>query len=657
MTMWDERTCPKVRRPAADRAARARFAVLGIAVLFFVAAPGCQAAAARPDITTTAAPDLGIGAEQFPDDDAVYLRREQHWLLEKNGTVHRRERRWLKLLNSRPVRRHADPRLDYCDGHDKLVIHTAQSILPDGTVMPVPDYSFNLAAPDDVGSWPQYAAWRQLVVSFSGIEPGVVLELDYEVVTRPGVLPWINADVRLDDDYPTVDRVVSVTVPEGTVVHHRVDGMPAGSGQPVRSPDGGMATFSWRFANLPGSPAEPNSLPWRQRCPRLRFTTCSGVEQWVSAFINRVDQAARTSETIEAFAEAVVGDEADPTEKIRKIAKSLHDSFNCLSSAKTFRSLECRPAADVLRANYGNPLESAALCAAALRALGFDVSFEVAVDATAWDAQVPTSSAFAGVVVAVDFPDAPVHVHAQHGVFRNPGSFGKHWLLDLAESGALRAVYVRARGEEKPSEFHVTGKVTIDAEGQADGELRIRLTGAFYDPQRLETADKQETLVKSMVGRVLSKFKVTDHSIATLSDEVFWATAKVTSDDALENYGSHHLLTFGTGPASLGTFPLPLGRSYRTTAVHLNGRVRENIDLAVELPEEWAAVIVPASLGPVQGAWGAVSQQTNVEGRTVRFRRTADITTDTIAPDDFSALREAINDLRAARSLHLVCGK
>ena len=29
------------------------------------------------------------------------------------------------------------------------------------TILPVPDYSFNLAAPDDVSGWPQYADWQQ----------------------------------------------------------------------------------------------------------------------------------------------------------------------------------------------------------------------------------------------------------------------------------------------------------------------------------------------------------------------------------------------------------------------------------------------------------------------------------------------------------------
>ncbi|MCK4660017.1 MAG: DUF3858 domain-containing protein, partial [Phycisphaerae bacterium] len=371
----------------------------------------------------------------------------------------------------------------------------------------------------------------------------------------------------------------------------------------------------------------------------------------------RVRQAAEPNEQIKKLAETVVEDEADPTERIRKIARKLHDSFKFLNSPKTFRSLECRPAGEVLEANYGNPLESAALCAALLRALDFDVSVEVSVVALAWEGKVPTNSAFDGVVVVANLPDGPVHVHPQHGVFRNPGSLGKHWLLSLNESGTLRSTYVHARGEKEPSRINITGKVTIDSEGNAAGDLHIRLTGAFYDPAQLETADQQKKLVGNMLGRVLDGFEVSKHSIAMLSDEVLRATVTVASKDTLKSYGKGHLLTLGSGPALLNEFPLPLKRSYRKTAVHLPGQARESVALTIELPEEWSAMIAPTALAPVTGSWGTVSQQVETDGGEVRFRRTVEITADTIPPDDFAALREAINHLRTTGSLHLVCGK
>ncbi|MFH0980170.1 MAG: DUF3857 domain-containing protein [Planctomycetota bacterium] len=646
----------KVPFLAAQRRPQSRFVGLGAAILFLVAAPGCHAAT-RTAITASTAPDLSIGAEQFPEDDAVLLRWEHHWTLRPDGSVSRREHRWVKLLNSRPIGRFADPRLDFCAGEDELKVHTAQSILPDGRTMPVPSYSFNLAGPDDVGGWSEYAAWQQQVICFSGIENDVVLELDYEVITRPGVLPWISAELRLDDEYPTVQRVVSVTVPEGTVLHHGVDHLSMGTSEPTQSAAGGMTTFSWTFANLPGSPAEPQAPPWRQRCPRLRFSTCPSAQAWVSAFVRCVDAAAQPTESIKKLAEAAVKDEADPLERVRKVAKKLHDSFNVVDSPKALRSLACRPAAEVLRSNYGNPLEAAALCAAALRALELEASVEVAVEAAAWDERVPTEAAFAGVVVAAGLPDGRTYIHPQHGIFRNPGSFGKHWLLGLTEAGALHATYLEARGERVPSEIQITGKVTIDPEGKAAGELRVRLTGAFYDPEPLQTADPQEALVKNVVARVLSDFKVTEHSVATLSDEVLRATAHVASKETLKKCGTQYLLTLGTGPAFLTEFPLPLNRSYRKTAVDLAGPVRENIDLTIELPEGWTATTVPTPLSLLQGSWGTLAQQTEIDGRTVRFRRTADLATGPIASEDFAPLREALNNLRNAQNLLLVCGK
>jgi len=660
MTKRNWRTHVKTRYHAVERITRPSFCGLGVAVLFLVAVPGCQAATARApmgEATAPAAAQLLVGAEQFPDEDAINVRWEQHWTLEKDGTVRRRDHRWLKLLNSRPIRRHADPRIDFCKGQDELIIHTAQTHLPDGTVMPVPDYSFNLAGPDDVGNWPHYAAWQQQVICFSAVMDDAVLELDYEVVTRPGVLPWIDADLRLDDAYPSLERGVSVTVPEGTVLHRRVDGPIAGASEPVQSSADGKTTFTWTFADVPGTPAEPQSKPWRQRCPRLRFSTCPDAGTWASTIIQCVEQAAGSDDAVKTFAQVAVEDEADPTERVRKVAKKLGDSFNFLNSHKTYRSLKCRTAGDVLHSNYGSPLESAALLSAVYQALGLQASVEVAVDATVWDEQVPTGSAFAGIVVVANTPDGPIYVHPQHGVFRTPGGFGKHWLLGVSESGSLRASYVEARGEKTPSDIQITGKVTIDEDGKATGELRFRLTGGFYDPLKLATAAQQETLVKNLVGRVLDDFTVSGHSIATLSDEVLRATASVTSKDALKSYEKQHLLTLGAGPAFLSDFPLPLGRSYRKTEVHLDGLIRENVDVTIELPEKWSAVIVPATLKLIEGPWGAVGQKVETKDQTVRFRRLVDIKTESISPADFATLREAINTLRAARSLHLACGE
>jgi len=542
----------------------------------------CQAPAvgAQPMGSGTT-PDLRIGAAQFPGDDAIILRWEQHWAVDRDGTVHRRDHQWVKLQNSRPIRRYGDLRIDFVNERDELIIHTAQTHLPSGEILPVPDYSFNIAGPNDLAGWPQYADWQQQIVSFSGIEDNAVLELDYEIVTPPGTLPWIEADLQLHDGhYPTIERVVSVTLPKGTACHYQVDRTDPAHSRFDESSSNGAVTYRWSFKKLAAARRESQSLLWQQRCGRLRFTTAPDTLAWVSMMLDRIDRAGQPDDAIDKLAEYTVKDETTAIQQIRKIAEKIHDSFNFINSSKAMQSLSCRSGADVFQANYGNPLESAALCLAMIRALGMSASPAVGVKAQSWDESdtvPPTESTFAGAVIVVDLPDGPVYVHPQDGVFKNPGSWGRHWLLSKDDSGTLQRTYVYARGEQEPGELHIAGKVTVDSGGEATGELRFRATGGFFDPARLETADAQKALVKNFVGRVLSDFDVPGHSVVTLSDETFKATASVSSNGALKSFGKLRMLRLGEGPAFLTDVPMPLAVSKRQTDVQLASRFRETV--------------------------------------------------------------------------------
>lgn len=629
-----------------------------LAMLVYVVGGATVAAGAAAQ--NTSGPDLSIGPAQYPDDDAIFLRWEQHWALDKDGTAHRRVHYWVKLLNSRPIRRLGDPRIDFKNGHDELIFHKAQSVLPNGTILPVPDYSFNRVGPDDVAGWPEYADWQQMVVSFSGIEEGAVLEMDYEIVTPAGVLPWIEGDIRLHDEYPIVQRIVSVTLPDSTRLRYQVDRADGPARPDTQPADNGLTNYRWVFENLPADRDEAQSPPWFQRSSRLRFTTCPDPARWARTLIERVDRAARSDDAIHKFAQDTIEEETDPAEHIRKIAKKLHDSFNFIDSPKALRALTCRPAADVFKANYGNSLESAALCAAALRALGLNVSLAAGVEADRWsesDKVAPMVSAFSGAVVVVDLPDGPVYVHPQHGVVDDPSNWGRRVLLTLDDSGKLGTKYLPARGEQVPSDLQITGKIVIDAEGKATGELRLSLTGLFYDPAALETADAQKSLVTGLVGRVLTGFDVPGHSVVRLSGDLFKATAGVSTADALKSYEKRQVLRLGDGPAFLGEVPMPLSRSYRRTDVRLNGRFHEQVDLTIELPEGWKPAILPSVFPLLAASWGQIAQQIDVDGQTVRFRRTIEITRETIPSADFARIREAINTLRADRSLLLTAGK
>lgn len=620
---------------------------------------GASCAIAGPSKSTDV--DLTIGAKQFPGADAIILRWEQHWTLNADGSVSRRDHKWLKLLNSRPIRRHADPRIDYVEGQDKVIIHAARTHLLDGTTLNVPEYSVNTVALDEVSGWPIYANWQQQVVSFSGIESSCVLELDYEVITPAGVLPWLEAALRVRQDYPTVTRVVTATVPKSAALRHDiVDVGQQGKGNYTADKKGNTIVHRWTFANLPADRAERQSQPWTRRCGRLRFTTCPSVQEFASTLMARVRNAAVSSDAIAAFTKEIIEDESEPAEQVRKIAKKLHDSFNFIGSQKSMQSLRSRPAQEVFMTNYGNPLESAALLSAMIQSLDLPVSLSVAVQNHGGDAVAGTAltlSDLAGMALTVQTPTEEITLYPRLGEIKNPGHWGHNTLLSVTDNGSLTESYVFARGEGQPSELHASGKLRVDGDANLTGEIRLRVTGAFFDPAKLEDAKAQEAKIAALVSRVITDVEVDSHSIAVLSDDVFQFTATVASKDGLKELDGRRLIRFGDGPAFLKDFPLPLTQSHRQTAIELPGAIRERVDLRIELPKKWRVPIKPASPPAISGPWGKVSQRVVLKEQTLEFRRVVEINTPTISPNDFASLRKAINPLRSTAGTTMVIEK
>jgi len=593
------------------------------------------------------------GADRFPNDDAVFLRYAQDWTLDRDGAVHYREQWSVKLRNNRPIDRFGDPRIAHLRGDDTLVIREAKAVLLDGSVLKVPDYSLNLAATDAVAGWPEYSGWQDMIVSFSGIEPGVVLHLDYEVISPAGTLPWLEGQVRLTDRYPIVDRFVRVTVPEGTTLHYRLDAGSEAIASPEERSTGGNKTYRWMASNLPGENEEPLSPPWSILSPRLRFSTCPDVSTWAFNLLARVDRAAAPDKAIEAFARSAVENETDPAERIRKVAEKLGNTFNFVESPKALRSLSCRDAGQVYQSNYGNGLEAGSLLLAAVRSLGLDASPILGVKADEWaeaDGLSPTLSSFDGSLARVSLPAGAVYLHPRYGEIKDPGTWGRRWLLGIRD-GQFESVRVKARGEGTVSEVQVTGKVSLGKDGRASGELRVQASGAYFDPDKIRNADAQKSWAAALVAQVLSGFDVSSLSIVTLSDDTVRAMLQVATTNPLPKLGGRYVLRFGDGPALPQALTLPLERSERTTAVRIGTRIREVADLTVELPEGWKPEILPGSLELVSGAWGSASQHVSKADRTLRLARSVTIDRETLSPSEFLEARGVLNALRANKHL------
>lgn len=634
----------------------------GLFAILVAISCGCSSATLAAGISADDA-DKGARSATSAKPDAEFLLWSQHWTLNEDKSTSYREHWQVRINDGRAIGRFGDPRISHVKGSDKLTIHKAQTTLPNGEVLPVPDYSFNIAATDEVAGWPEYADWQDMIVSFSGIENGAVVELDYEIVSPAGTWPWFDGLVRLNDVYPIAKRVLTVTVPEKSPLFIWAGGGPIQRGiSPSDSVANGNRTVGYVLTNVEGERDEPLSLPWPDRTNHLIFSNCprslepEKVDTWREPFAAAVMKAAKGDKSIERFARNAIENEVDPIEKARKVAKKMRDSFNYVESPKAFRGLACRDASVILGTNYGNQLESAALLYASLASVGLDCSLRVVVDAEEYHEiyGAPPSAALEGVIVKVSTPDREILLHPKLGEITNPGAWGHKLIMEdpIITSKVVIHQSIEARGDSqfnKTSDIQISGKVTIDKDAKASGDLRIRADGAFLNNDVFNSSDSQKKWLGGVVDRVLTGFEVSSFSVRELENDNFVVTCKVATKDAFKKPGGRYLVGLGTGPVTLNAINFPLERSERQSDVRVGTTIKEEVQISIELPDGWTGLMTEQPFDAKDSAWGSVNEGLSQEKNSIRFARTLSIEKDQLTPTAFLSMREALNELRSNR--------
>ena len=588
---------------------------------------------------------FNVTQKDYPQADAVILLLERDYKLEKDRSIRYHEHKWIKMFHKRVYRTLGDPRIDYQTGTDDMKIITAQTHLPDGTKVPVPDYSFNRVGADDVAGWPIYADWEQMVVSLSGLMPGAVSELEHVKVTRPGVERYLAADLRLPDVYPVVEHKITITVPTGQQLFHQVTNVPAANMDFSQEKSGDYVTYTYVFKNLPASLHEAQTPPWRAYDGRLRFTTCPSASEWTSALCSAIDAAAKTGDAINTLAAEIADQQAGDTDKARAVAATLRETFNVVTSQKAWRDYKLRPATEVLQSGFGSTMEAAALLLATCRSVGLSAEPRVAVDGETFDDAVPVDSNVVSFIVEVSTADGPLFIDPQRGPTSTIGGWETCVALSVDKDGRLARSALTGRAGA-PTQLDAVADIKVADDGTAKGSLSVRLTGLMFTPNDLLTTDDQKKRITGILDGVLKGFGVDDFVVASLSETEFRAEAKISSAEPLKTVGKMHVVALGDQPPFLAGAPVPLDTITRHTPVRLAGPVREKIIILLELPDKWKVEVTPASLAQVQGDWGSAEQTVQATEKGWRLARSIELRKCDLSPEDYDRVRRVINTLR-----------
>jgi Domain of Unknown Function with PDB structure (DUF3857)/Transglutaminase-like superfamily len=570
---------------------------------------------------TQADPKQAAGS--FADEDAVILVWEDSVALAADGGYTWRAKEHVRVQNDRANGTVADPRITYNKDFQSVTILTARTVCRDGRVVDVPAYSRNEVAPSETAGWPAFASIRQIVVSFSAVEPGAVLELEYEIASKPSSWPFVDFDFPIKASHPIVSREV---LRNGKTIH--------------------------KASNVESLIDEPLSLPVRDRGGFKVLSTSANTKAWAGAILEMIQGMAKPDDSMKSLVREWASGKTDPIDQAAAIQEKFAGQFTVVNLPSMTVAPRPRPAMQTWTSHYGSAMESAAVLLAMLRDAGLKAEPFFAVSCQSDDISIGAIAAYG---VMVESRGETSYWHPMQGRVRNPGPWGGWRRYDRAFVADRSGVPAKF-GAPLESRLEASARLTLNDSANYGGSVELRMTGLFLT-NALRTEDQKKSAINEVLSRLLSNVELTTFSVATLSNDVFAVKAEVKSAKPLHSVGGDRVFSLPTDGPWMQAFALPLGKSGRKTLLKMPGPFAQECFIELKLPTGWSAAALPKSYGMALANDASMSQRVEAVGDFVKVWSSLNISQYLWSEEAYPELRSKLCETQSPAVRTLVLRK
>ena len=580
----------KTRRGHAAGALRAQ---LLVAAHLFLFASGAPLAAQAPRVTPAGDPTvladtiyaLAVDPTAYGERDHVILLDDGIVIREHDGTGSATYRTVAQVLTRQAVEQWGELAFGYDAVDEEFRLNWARVIAPDGRVVSeAPAHTQVLDAPV-AGVSPVFTDQKQVRVSLSGLEPGMIVDYSTTRVTtqppRPGDFraSWLismgegvrrsryvvevpaDYDLRIVDTPATMDPRVSVT--------------------------GDRKVLVWSASDV--EPMEPEYFEVRDQRNGFQRVLLGGPSTWADIgawYAELSSDRYQLTDAVIAAAEQAVGD-AQGIDALRALHRWIAQDFRYVSLSLGIGGYQPRPPSEVLETRSGDCKDKATLFIALARRYGFE-AYPVLLHSTAGvEEELRSVAEFNHVIAAVSHGGEWIYLDLTAAIIPFgdiPGGYQGEFGLIVRDDGAVEEITFPL----DPPEANLTHTIvegTLDAQGRFEGSVTSSASGIIEHALRAafaqdftagQTAEMAQGFASIVEGGRGESFEIFDG--LDLESEASLSVA-IRSDRATrQNVGGGQI------------FMLPVA-SYANPA--LLG------ELEAELPTRRAPIDIAAVVGPV----------------------------------------------------------
>jgi len=585
------------------------------------------------------APYSGTPASRdYPGTDVLVLSEQLDYTVAGDGrvtlTVHRAE----KVLTYQGMDVIGDPKVAYCKGDQLLQDYGLKTFTPEGQIVEATGNSFTEMTPYELERAPDFTSLRQMVMTKVGLDVGAVAESRYTLSDQRPWRSFLNIDLLLSDGFPTLERTVTITVPEGVSLRYALFNF---SAEPEVRRQAGTVAYSWRLKNLPSIAMGQASHDERRLLPRLVATTCPDWKAANARYAPPADEASRASSAVlEKKTDALLKESATPLQKAIALAAFVAESIPTVEWPLEAFDYRPRTAARVFESGYGHALDKAVLLCAMLRHAGIEAAPALCVLSPPGfpdPETVPCIAQFDRILVHAEVggktlwidPTAPLSERSQRDF---QGFKGLPLLPGIGEIHTMKAV----GGEDR---LLVDLRGTMSEDLSVKGEGTVLLSGSYSPYFGVQgSADALKEYLAGLLKSVLPNAELTGYAVALLDPEQFKVTLQFKMGPAAPGKGPRSFV-FDTPSESTLAHLTGLHRLRRDLPYLLRRTGQEEVIVDLALPEGMSPRFVPKGFVLSSSGVKAI-RSISVESDHLRVRETLSPSERVLPAQEYRSFRD-----------------
>ncbi len=307
--------------------------------------------------------------ERYPDVGAVTLVDDGNWTLRPDGT-HVERYHSATLILKEPFKSLGAIQFAYEEGRERVNLVRARTISPTGEV-----HEFDPADLKEVkptGGMLFFTEYKTVSGQLPQVEVGSIVETIWEKeVYDPYDEALFFPRWYFGGTEPSLHSRATVRVPQGQDLHYQVGHLPADQAAPKRWTEGEYDVYQWELEDIEHVVSEPGMPPVGEVVPHMAASPFADWD-YIFDFLGKFQKKhTEVTPEIEAQVAEIVGDAADPEQKLERIYHWLQREVRYISIKGSLGSgWSGHPATLTLQNKYGDCIDKATLFATMLKAVG-----------------------------------------------------------------------------------------------------------------------------------------------------------------------------------------------------------------------------------------------------------------------------------------------